>query len=74
MMINVEKTLEYVARNLRNGGVAIIVTAMYLMAARPRNILVLLTPYSGDPVVLGSVFVVIGVLSTTLGYALRRSI
>ena len=74
MMINVEKTLDYVARNLRNGGVAIIVTAMYLMAARPSKILVLLTPYSGDPVVLGSVLVVIGVLSTTLGYALRRLI
>jgi len=73
-MINVEKTLDYVARNLRNGGVAIILTAMYLMAARPRNILVLLTPYSGDPVILGSVLVVIGVLSTTLGYALRRII
>jgi len=70
MMINVE----YVARNLRNGGVTIILTALYLIAARPRNILIFLIPYSGDPATLGSVLIVIGLLFTAMGYAMRKII
>ncbi len=68
MMINIE----YVLRKLRNGGVAIILTALYLMVARPRNILIFLIPYSGNPAMLGGVLVVIGVISAVIGTALKR--
>lgn len=71
-MKDVEKTLVYLARNMTYGGVVVIITALYLVAAEPRNILVLWSPYNGDRVLLSGVLVLLGSLSALLGYALRR--
>ena len=73
MMKNHEKSgLSFISRNLGLGGLALILTAGLLHFGRPENIFVLTTRYMGDPVMLSGVLAVIGVLSASLGYAIRR--
>jgi hypothetical protein len=68
----IERGFAYISRNLRYGGLALTLTAAFIATARPSRIIVLLTPYSGDPVVLSGVLVMMGVLSSMLGYAIKR--
>ena len=66
------KGVAYVSRNLRYEGAALTLTAAFIAVVRPSKIFFLLAPYRGDPVMLSGFLVVMGVLSTMLGYALRR--
>jgi hypothetical protein len=68
----IERGFAYISRNLRYGGLALTLTAAFIATARPSRIIVLLTPYGGDPVVLSGVLVMMGVLSSMLGYAIKR--
>ena len=68
----IERGFAYVSRNLRYGGIALTLTAALIAAARPSEINVLLTPYSGEPMMLSSILVMMGVLSSILDYALKR--
>ena len=67
----IERGFAFVSRNLRYGGIALILTAAIIAVARPEEIIVLLTPYSGEPMMLSSILVMMGVLSSILGYALK---
>ncbi len=68
----IERGFAFVSRNLRYGGIALTLTAALIAFAKPGEIIILLTPYSGDPMMLSSILVMMGVLSTMLGYALKR--
>ena len=72
MKNKITKGTAYVSRNLRYGGLALTLTAAFIATARPSRIIVLLTPYSGDLLVLSGVLVLMGVLSSMLGYAIKR--
>ena len=66
-----ERVFAFVSRNLRYGGLALIITAAYIVAVNPSKIAVLLTPFSGNPMILGGVMTVVGVLSTLIGYKIK---
>lgn len=68
----IERGFAYVSRNLRYGGIALTLIAALVAVAKPSEIIILLTPYGGDPMMLSSILVMMGVLSTMLGYALKR--
>ena len=73
-MKNHEKSgLSFMSRNLGLGGLALILTAGLIMYGRPENVYVLTTRYMGDLVTLSSVLAVTGILSTSLGYIMRRN-
>lgn len=62
----------FMSRNLGLGGLALILTAGLIYLGGPENIFVLTTRYMSDPVKLSRVLAVVGVISASLGYALRR--
>ena len=62
----------FVSRNLMLGGIALVLTAVLIAAGNPREIIVILTPYRGNPMMLSIILAMMGVLSTTFGYALKR--
>ena len=66
-----ERVFAFVSRNPRYGGLALIITATYIVIANPSKITVLLTPFSGNPIILGGVMTVVGVLSTLIGYKIK---
>ena len=68
----IERGFASVSRNLRYGGIALTLTAALIAATRPHRIIVLLTPYSGDSMMLSIILVMMGALSMMLGYALKR--
>ena len=68
----IERGFAFVSRNLRYGGIALILTAALISIGNPSEIIVLLAPYSGDPTMLSSILAMMGVLSTMFGYALKR--
>lgn len=72
MKNTMERGFAFVSRNLRYGGIALILTAALISIGNPSEIIVLLAPYSGDPTMLSSVLAMMGVLSTMFGYALKR--
>lgn len=72
MKNTMERGFAFVSRNLRYGGIALILTATLISIGNPSEIIVLLAPYSGDPTMLSSVLAMMGVLSTMFGYALKR--
>ena len=67
-----QNILAYASRNLRYGGAAFIITAVFISYTRPDNLILLLTPYTGDPVFLGGVMVTLGGLAILLGYSIKR--
>ena len=72
MKNTMERGFAFVSRNLRYGGIALILTAALISIGNPSEIIVLLGPYSGEPTMLSSVLAMMGVLSTMFGYALKR--
>jgi len=67
-----QNILTYASRNLRYGGVAFIITAVFITYARPDNLILFLTPYTGDSSFLGGVMVTLGGLAILLGYSIKR--
>ena len=69
-MIN--NVLDYASRNLQYGGIALMITAAYIITWRPSNVILLFAPYIGDPVLLCSALALIGGIASILGYSLKR--
>jgi len=72
MKIKIERGFAFVSRNLRYGGIALVLTAALIATGKPSEIIVLMAPYGGDPIMLSSILGIMGVLSTMFGYALKR--
>jgi len=64
--------LDFASRNLRYGGIVFIVTAAYIIYAKPENLTVFLTPYTGSPVLLGNIMILFGGFASILGFTLKR--
>lgn len=73
-MKNVKKQriTEYASSTLRWLGLALLVTALLIWAANPREIIVFLAPYTGSRVMLTRMLTFSGVQSIIVGYALGR--
>ena len=72
MKTRTQNILVFAARNLSYGGAVFILTAAYIMYAQPSNLVVGLSSYTGNPLVLGGVMMANGVLASLLGYSVRR--
>ena len=72
MKNTIERGFAFVSRNLRYGGIALVLTAALIATGKPSEIIVFLVPYGGDPILLSSILGMMGVLSTMFGYALKR--
>lgn len=68
----INNALDYASRNLQYGGIAMMITAVYIITWRPSNVILLLTPYTGDTVLLCSALMLIGGIASVLGYSLKR--
>ena len=51
-------------------GLALLLTALFIVIAKPQNINLFLTPYSGSQIFLSKILTLIGCLSTTTGYTM----
>ena len=69
---NLNKALVYASRNLQFFGVAMVLTAVFVFTWKPSKIILFFTPYTGDLDILCGALVIIGGLSSILGYALKR--
>ena len=63
---------EVASGNLMWGGVALVLTAIFIATGSPKNLIVFMTPYSGDQVVFSRILAMIGYLASMLGYAIRK--
>ena len=62
----------FASGNLMWGGVALVLTAIFIATGSPKNLIVFMTPYSGDQVVFNWILAMIGCLASMLGYAIRK--
>ena len=62
----------FVSGNLMLGEVALRLTAIFIAAGNPKNLIVFNTPYSGNHVVFSRILAIIGALASMLGYAIRK--
>ena len=62
----------FASGNLMWGGVALVLTAIFIATGSPKNLIVFMTPYSGDQVVFSLILAMIGCLASMLGYAMRK--
>ena len=62
----------FTSGNLMLGGVALVLTAIFIATGSPKNLIVFMTPYSGDQVVFSWILAMIGCLASMLGYAMRK--
>lgn len=72
MSTRTQNILALTAKNLSYGGIALIITAAYILYAQPSNINVFLAPYTGEPSILGGVLVCIGGLESAIGFVLKN--
>ena len=72
MSTRTQNILAFAARNLSYGGVALLITAAYIVYAQPNHINVFLAPYTGDPIQLGGVLVLVGGLASAFGFVLKN--
>ena len=62
----------FTSGSLRLFGVALVLTSFLIRFAPPGEIMIFLTPYTGSKVLLANALVVIGVVSTAVGYVVKR--
>jgi hypothetical protein len=72
MKNKIDRGFAFVSRNFRYVGIALVLTTALIATGKPSEIIALLAPYRGDPIVLSSILGMMGVLSTLFGYALKR--
>lgn len=66
------RIISFASGNLMLGGVALVLTAIFTATGSPRNLIVFMTPYSGDQVVFSRILAMSGSLASMLGYAMRK--
>lgn len=73
-MKNVKKqsTKENASDSLRWLGVTLMLTALLIWVANPSEVVLFLTPYTGNRIILTRTLVICGVQSVILGLALGR--
>ncbi len=64
--------MSFASGNLMWGGVALVLTAIFIATGSPKNLIVFMTPYSGNQVVFSRILAMMGCLASMLGYAIRK--
>ena len=64
--------MSFASCNLMWGGVALVLTAIFIATGSPKNLIVFMTPYSGNQVVFSRILAMMGCLASMLGYAIRK--
>ena len=64
--------LSFASGNLMWGGVALVLTAIFIVTGNPKNLNVFMTPYYGDQVVFSRILAMMGCLASMLRYAMRK--
>ena len=64
--------MSFASGNLMWGGVALVLTAIFIATGSPKNLIVFMTPYSGNQVVFSRILVMMGCLASMIGYAIRK--
>ena len=64
--------LDFASSNLMLGGFALVLTAIFIVTNSPTNLIVFITPYSGNQDVFSRILTIMGCLASMLGYAMRK--
>ena len=64
--------MSFASGNLMWGGVALVLTAIFIATGSPKNLIVFMTPYSGNQVVFSRILAMMCCLASMLGYAIRK--
>ena len=64
--------MSFASGNLMLGGVALVLTSIFIATGSPKNLIVFITPYSGNQVVFSWILAMMGALASMLGYAMRK--
>ncbi|MES0325265.1 MAG: hypothetical protein ABUK18_05230 [Candidatus Bathyarchaeia archaeon] len=64
--------MSFASGNLMWGGVALVLTAIFIATGSPKNLIVFMTSYSGNQVVFSRILAMMGCLASMLGYAIRK--
>ncbi len=64
--------MSFASGNLMWGGVALVLTAIFIATGNPKNLIVFMTPYSGNQVVFSKILAMMGCLASMLGYVIRK--
>jgi len=64
--------MSFASGNLRWGGVALVLTTIFIATGSPKNLIVFMTPYSGNQVVFSRILAMMECLASLLGYAIRK--
>ena len=64
--------MSFASGNLMWGGVAFVLTSIFIATGSPKNLIVFMTPYSGNQVVFSRILAMMGCLASMLGYAIRK--
>lgn len=64
--------MSFASGNLMWGGVAFVLTAIFIVTGSPKNLIVFMTPYSGNQVVFSRILAMMECLASLLGYAIRK--
>ena len=64
--------VSFASGNLMWGGVALVLTAIFIATGNPKNLIVCMTPYSGTQVVFSRILAMMGCLASMFGYAIRK--
>ena len=64
--------MSFASGNLMWGGVALVLTAIFIATGSPKNLIVFMTPYSGNQVVFSRILAMMECLASLLGYAIRK--
>ena len=64
--------MSFASGNLMWGGVALVLTAIFIATGSPKNLIVFMTPNSGNQVVFSRILAMMGYLASMLGHVIRK--